>query len=218
MMKSYYKYRIKREIQKLPEIYQIIYGFDELSKGAKRSCQDRLKVIADRIHPNSNVYDLGCQIGYFSFSLAEKGHTVKGYELESILVKIANLIKKYNGLNDNPIFQMFKVTSQSVEQLPEADYVLFLSVLHHIIGYEGYDEGLKVLKAIKRITRRNLFFETGQSNEKGLWWSDKLPDMGEDPKEFLVQMLQDAGFENAEIIGTFPTHLADINRYLICAS
>ena len=60
-------------------------------------------------------------------------------------------------------------------------------------------------------------FETGQSNEKGFYWSDALEFMGDQPEHWLEDYLLRIGYSEVHLVERFSTHLNDQRRaFFIC--
>ncbi|MCF7800154.1 methyltransferase [Candidatus Babeliales bacterium] len=208
-----------RELRSLHEIYQptTIDIFNHLTP--KRACGDRLNLIIKDMNSDfSTINDIGCQIGYFSFSLAEKGANVTGFDMENKNILICNMLKKLQGIEENLNFKKIAFSLENLDHFKKTDYTLCLAVFHHVILYQGIDTAKKLIKDIRNKTIKKLYFEIGQSNEKIDLWSKHLPDMGSDPYYWIENFLKEAGFSQVKILGQVPTHLTDVRRYLISAN
>ena len=151
-----------------------------------------------------SAIDVGCNIGFFTFRLAENNITCIGIESDSLSYNIASKVKKICNFN-NVAFLNQTLEPSNIASLPSVDVVLCLSVFHHFVRYYGFSAA------------KGLIFETGQINETYMGWSRLLPDMGEDIEKWLETFLLDIGAKRAENIGLFPTHLGNIPRYLFVA-
>ena len=103
-----------------------------------------------------------------------------------------------------------------IASMPTFDVVLNLSVFHHWVKMYGPDDAQDMMRALAGKCSM-MIFETGQSNEVGTKWQEKLSFMGDDPQEWGKDFLQGLGFKTVEVIGTFPTGLTDVDRYLFLA-
>lgn len=72
--------RLSEAIEKLPEIYQPIYGYEEIGKSSSRKCADRLiyirniyEKLKNKLGRDLKVLDIGCAQGYFSLNIASWG-------------------------------------------------------------------------------------------------------------------------------------------------
>ena len=101
--------------------------------------------------------------------------------------------------------------------MPEFDTILNLSVFHHWVRVYGQDQAQKMLYTLSQKCK-TLIFETGQADEINAQWSAELKFMGDNPKDWIEAFLKNAGFKKIQIIGSFPTGLTEVNRYLFCAS
>ena len=210
--------RCYRMLERLPEIYHPIPlpGFDDLQP--KRKCDDRVKMILDDMdNESATVLDVGCQIGYFSFMLAEKGYTVSSFDMLKKNIDICLLINKLRHKKPSPDFFIAKLTLESIEQLTKVDYVICLAVFHHIIYYEGFDIAKKLMCRLRKKISKKMYFEIGQSNEPVEPWASSLPDMGEKPIIWISDFLREAGFEHIKLLGMISTHVSEVKRCLVAA-
>ena len=106
---------------------------------------------------------------------------------------------------------------QSINGLPEYDHIFNFSVFHHWVKVFGQDEALEMMRILATKCKKKLFFETGQSNEAGTKWAEKLSFMGSDPESWVTHMLKEIGFSSVEILGEFPTGLTAVKRSLFVA-
>ena len=203
----------------LPEIYQpvLVPGLTYLR--AKRPCKDRLELItSDMGDPPATVSDIGCQIGFFTFSLAEQGYSVIGYDMNAQNVQICHMLNELSDLSTKPTFRNIILMPETAESFEAADYTLCLAVFHHIIYYHGLSVAQGLVPVLRNRTRKKLYFEIGQSNEPVEPWAKHMPDMGIDPFIWITDFLRSGGFEDVKVIGLVPTHVSNVPRYLMVAS
>ena len=202
----------------LPEIYQPVVapGFSHLIP--KRPCEDRLNLIIPGVdNSGARINDIGCQIGYFSFLLARKGHLVTGFDMNEQNINVCNLINEINGISPKPKFLNIAFDLETAEKFKTVDYTLCLAVFHHIIHTKGISVAKKLVPILRKKTKKKLFFEIGQSNEPVEPWTRSLPDMGTDPFTWISDFLKEGGFRNIKSLGRVATHVSEIPRYLIVA-
>ncbi|PIF93501.1 O-antigen chain-terminating methyltransferase [Acidovorax sp. 62] len=205
---------IEKLVSDLPEIYQPIYGYPELSGQVSRPCFDRLEEIA-RIHDSLqrqlgrplNVLDLGCAQGYFSLSLAERGAKVHGVDYLDKNVAVCSALALANP-HLNASFETGRV-EDAVERLESGcyDLVLGLSVFHHIVHEKGAGAVKALLERVAN-TSGALIVEMAL-REEPLYWAPSQP---EDPRT----LLDTIAFVYE--IARHATHLASIPRPLFVAS
>ncbi len=206
--------RIKNLVEKLPEVYQPIYGHPEFTQRASRACDDRLAAIvrcydslAALLGRPLKVLDLGCAQGYFGFGLAARGAQVHGVDQLEANVELCRKLAA-----ENPKLQAtFEVGSaeEAIADLePEAyDLILGLSVLHHVIHAKGQAEvGALIERASFCVGA--LILELAL-REEPLYWAPAQP---ADPRDLLAKI----GFVRE--IARFSTHLSEIPRPLYVAS
>ncbi len=203
----------------LPEIYHplLVPGFTDIK--AKRPCKDRLRLIINDMEDiPAKVNDIGCQIGFFSFSLAERGYSVTGYDMNKQNILICRMLNELNNCPTKPAFKNTAFMPETIDAFSSADYTLCLAVFHHIIYYHGLSVAQKLIAVLRNKTRKRLYFEIGQSNEPVEPWAKHLPDMGPDPLVWITDFLRSGGFKNVEVLGLVPTHVSNVPRYLVAAS
>lgn len=206
--------RIKHCVEKLPEVYQPIYGHPEFTLRASRACDDRLAAIlrcydalAELLGRPLKVLDLGCAQGYFGFSLAARGAQVHGVDQLEANIELCRKLAA-----ENPRLQSTFEVGSAEEAMaalePDAyDLILGLSVLHHVIHARGQAEVSALIERASFCVGA-LLLELAL-REEPLYWAPAQP---ADPRELLARI----GFVRE--IGRFQTHLSDITRPLYVSS
>jgi hypothetical protein len=200
------------------ELYQPTYNVKNLrlfrSDLEKRSSDDRVDVIQDNMPGIPGSYlDVGSQLGYFVFKMSEKGFLSCGIEANPVSCVYASNVANLNGVK-NASFLNFPLDLSTVDSLPEYDVISILSVYHHMVYFFGKDDADIVLKKLIGKCRRRFFFETGEYEEKGFYWTDGLSFMGEDSSMGITKFLEEFGFSSITKIGEHATHLTDHKRSL----
>ena len=197
-------------------LYQPIFGRTGV-KATTRVCDDRWDLMGPVIAQKKGVFlDIGCNIGYFSFKAAEIGCYSYGVEANDFNLTCCNAIKTKMKVN-NCSFIKGLVDDKFVEQMPAFDTILNLSVFHHWVKAYGADKAQNMMRQLAQKCS-TLIFETGQSDEVNTKWADQLTFMGDKPKEWIENFLFDIGFKEVNVIGSFPTGLTQVNRYLFVAT
>ena len=206
--------RLASLVAQLPEIYQPIYGHPNLSITASRQCDDRLKSIL-KVYSSLNlvlkrplrVLDLGCAQGYLSFSLAAKGASVYGVDLQKENIAVCqSLADEYSNLSTSFQVQPIEIVIEHLKP-DEFDLVLGLSVFHHLIHQHG-TETVRGWLSILAEKVEVAIFEFAMPDEP-LYWAISQPD---DPQELMDE------FAFIHEISKHSTHLSKIKRPLYFAS
>ena len=179
-----------------------------------RECSDRLSAIKENIVRSSLCLDIGCNTGFFAHEIAKTGTFTLGLDFEPKNVIVAKSLYS----RANLCFKEFKLEINSVDCLPTADTILFLSVFHHLVKYFGSDSALKILESIATKCNKQLFFETGQPNEVGAKWRELMGfvnDVEEWSHEFFVNQ---CGYREVRCLGAFETTVGKIKRKLLVAN
>jgi len=165
-----------------------------------------------------SALDFGCNIGFFSFKLAENGAgLVVGIDTERGAILAAEKIKQLTRVQ-NVAFCQHEVTQENVFLLGEFDVILFMSVFHHINYKYDMDEAKIVLKELIKRTREVMFFETGQGDQSFGVMATAMPKI--ESKEALVfvrELLCSCGAKTVKVLGKTEVKL-DSNRYLFAVS
>jgi len=193
----------------------ITQGYQPLSSKCKgmRACAERFEAIRENIAGGSLCLDVGCNTGYFAHEMARMGIFTIGLESEMKNVIVADA--RYSA--PNLLFKHFSLDSDTAMSLPEADIILFLSVFHHLVKSEGRDGAIEVLRTLAEKCSRQLYFETGQPEERGARWSglmEFMGDTGEWTEKFFTRR---CGFREVRCLGSFETFLTPVKRNLFLA-
>lgn len=196
------------------EFYQPLYGSNK--KQTTRACEDRWTAIAPHIDMKpASVLDIGCNLGYFTFMATEKNKIATGVDADPFYIMACRIIAKENERN-NAYFLKGMVTKDFLQMMPSYDVVFNFSVFHHWVKAYGEAQA-KEMMVILAGKCKTLFFETGQPDESGTKWAEKLAFMGDKPDQWISGFLKECGFSTVDVIGTFETGLTSTKRYLFCA-
>jgi len=97
--------------------------------------------------------DIGCNAGFYSFKLAERGASVTGIDLDPHYLRQAEWAVEQYGLKDRVHFKQMQIYDL-VHQPETYDLVLFMGVFYHL----RYP--LLGLDIVSRILRRLMIFQT----------------------------------------------------------
>jgi len=148
---------------------------------------ERWKVIAHEIQvrPNASAMDIGCNVGFFVFSLAKLGFETIGVEGDDIFWRIARHAARRMEAGNVGLLNMY-VTPKNIDLLPKTDVIIFLSVFHHWSRYFGFEEAATMLSKLWDHCGSQMFFETGENEMPGYY---NLPDMGSESGPWLHDFL-----------------------------
>ena len=203
------------------ELYQPTYnprGYRFMGKEMpSRECEDRLQQIAEAVSISSvNSYlDVGSQIGFYVFRLAELNRNMRavGVEKSRAATLYAEALKELNGIH-NVTFANYEMTAESARNLSTHDLISFMNVFHHVVHFRGFDAADGLMRKLFRKCGRYFVFESGQFDEKGFYWSEDLSFMGSDPVEWIRDYLMKIGYAHVRLLALNTTHLSDRKRAL----
>lgn len=132
--------------------------------------------------------DLGCDRGFFAISMACSGLSVIGVEPDPPAQRTALFAMRRMNLANAGVLAMW-ISPATVDLLPSADAVLFLSLWHHLVLAHGLEHATGMLSAIWERSRKLMFFDTGESEMPPEYG---LPAMTPTPREWLAGYLADA--------------------------
>lgn len=218
---SYFLINLIR-LLKLTELYQPTYNpnnfFFFRKEFQKRISEDRFIFITENVPLVSihNYIDIGSQMGYFVFRMSERGIFSHGIEMNLVSFAYSCMLTILSGIK-NVSFQLNKITSDNLINLPKYDLISFLNVYHHIIHFQGYTEADLIMQRLQKKCKY-FVFETGQFGENDEYWSNDVFFMGSEPEKWLSNYLCSLNFK---IIASrsFSNHLNDKSRTMfICRS
>lgn len=208
------KEKLAQLVSDLPEIYQPVFGHEELCAGVSRPCEDRLVSVVrvyDALQTHLNrplrVLDLGCAQGFFSLELAARGAEVTGIDCldENIAVCIALA-------EEHPDYNVRFETGRIEDWIGQAaelsyDLVLGLSVFHHLIHEKGAESTQGIIDSLAESS--GLLLIEAALKEEPLYWADAQP---EDPRTL---------FEHCAFVqetARHSTHLSAVTRPMYAVS
>ncbi|MAX23830.1 MAG: hypothetical protein CMJ19_04925 [Phycisphaeraceae bacterium] len=118
----------------------------------------RLQMILDAADGDvvdKRVLDLGCNLGFYSFSLANRGAKVTSVELRSDYHDISKRIVELYDMNVR--FRNDSLTPELVNEVGDVDITLCFSMIQWVIDQQGMDYGKQILKTISERSRLLLF-------------------------------------------------------------
>ena len=133
----------------------------------------------------SSAMDLGCEVGFFSFSIASTGIPVLGVDKCEHYLRIARYTSKRMGIT-NVGFVSLEVNPNTMRLLPDVDAVIFLSVFHHWVRPLGFSAATEMLSRLWDKCRVVMFFETGETEIPPCFG---LPEMKPTSQEWLEDYL-----------------------------
>lgn len=195
-------------------VYQPVYDNGRLLPIGDRSSVDRWEMIKKEIMnlKVQSLLDIGSAEGFYVIQAArEFGCLALGIEANS---------RRFNVAQSQIVFEKtmpagFMLGSLDLalaEKLPQFDLVIFMSVMHHIMYRQGEDYCRELLQKLRAKIGQVMIFEMGQSNESLQTWSKQLPDMGENPHEWIKNFLLSAGFSRVTKIGESDSQKHDQKR------
>lgn len=180
---------------------------DDDTSGARRSegARSRWAEMARLVTPTpvvTTAVDIGCNGGYFTLNLARNGVATVGVEREPKFRRTAATSLRRAGLTNAGILDL-DVTPETVELLPTADLVVFLSVWHHMVRAYGRDIADGLLERIWAHTATVMMFDSGEAEMPASWG---LPAFGDAAADWYLAHLA-ATCPGSEIV-TLGTHQA----------
>ncbi len=172
---------VKTAVEKLPEIYQVIYNHSEYDGQTSRSCIDREKIISKILvawqkcqnKNNIKLLDIGCAQGYYSFKAFELGCNVYGIDFLEENINCCQAINNENNFNIN--FDKNILTKEYAENLQddEFDVVLLLNVMHHIAHAKGFKYAQELLEILSK--KSKIIITEMVMKHEPLPWNKNLP-------------------------------------------
>lgn len=178
------------------------YDFTYSKRYVKRN-NKKTKVILNNLVKLENFLDIGCNQGYVSKSILEKGLAIKGCGIELN----RNVIDKW--LLSSKNFQLFEGDVMDFQFDKNYDLIIFNSLHHHIFGKFGKIKSWILWNKIIDHCGKVLIFETGNINEKGdYYWKNKIKKYFNNQEEYINELLKAIGprLKKVEIIASLKIH------------
>lgn len=152
-------------------LYQPIFKYKD-AKRRQLSTFQRWEAIESAIQNISKsnekmaALDIGCNMGFFTFNLAQKGFFCLGVDGESELCQFNNEVELLNkgkqASGDGvAVFTQFILDKTSIDSLPSFDVILFLGVWHHITKTHTLVESQEILSKLYNKCNKIMIFESG---------------------------------------------------------
>jgi len=183
-----------------------------------RVCQDRFISIDSEL-PNEplSCLDIGCNEGFFTFKIAERGGFCMGIDSGRNEIMIAESIKEINCI-ENVSFVNMKISLDSFKGLPSFDVIFLLSVFHHIVRHNDIEYAKIFMLELFVKNHKYLVFETGQPDEEGVDWTKDLFFMLPNPEAWVKNMLLSVGYSSVKVIGKNKSIKSSVPRLLFLAT
>jgi SAM-dependent methyltransferase len=137
-------------------------GFRRASRGA--GTMQRWDAMKPRIAASGSrtALDVGCNVGFFCFAMAEMGLSVTGVDGAQKELRIAGVVRRKLRATNVGLLSL-QIDPANVTLLPPADAVLLLSVWHHWVKSFGLEAATAMLRSVWERCGKVLFFETGET-------------------------------------------------------
>jgi SAM-dependent methyltransferase len=176
-----------RAAQKFRKNYQPLpaLGIEASAKREERH-KVRLKAIRDHIEGVCSILEIGCNMGFYALALAQDGHFVTGIDSKANVLFLTHIKNKLE-ISNIALSNMW-LSPENVGLLPHHDVILCMSVMQHWCREYGEVEAFDLLKVLCGKCRL-LFFDMTECSNTSMKYNEKfsriLPDMGDDPEEWL---------------------------------
>lgn len=157
-----------------------------------RGGESRFKIIKENLSASGGtLLDIGANLGYFCHQFEEAGFDCYALEENRMLCYFMEKLKKAEGRH-------FKVIPESVFEYNRNkalvfDVVLALSIFHNFL--ERQDLYLNLIKLLKRLKPKELFFETDLPGHFQGYYKKYTPD------QFVDFIIKNSCLNRAELIG-----------------
>lgn len=193
------------------QYYQPLYNFSVIQhKKPERICIDRADAIYQEIKAQGShkrILDIGCNLGYFSFYFAERGHQASGIDTNPKNIKICKLLQKINQATTD--FRVAEFSGTFIDQIQPGQYdMCFLfSVAHHLVCAKGMEYTQNLMKQLlEKIPLLFIELATNKEATSSPWRSCITDD------ELAIFLTCEK--LNIQKLGNFPTNVKGVLRPL----
>lgn len=206
--------RLSASVDKLPELYQPIFGFPEFDARFARNSTERLgavlkiaEALTHKLERPLRVLDVGAAQGYFSMHLAKAGATVTAIEHEPASVEIMRVLQDCYPEFRVTVFERDALEFLETVEKGQFDLVLGISIFHHLMYFQGAERTVGALRrsvALAPVT----ILELANKSEP-VYWNTCLPEEELsilEARTFVIDVLES------------PTHLSNVARRMYFCS
>lgn len=148
-----------------------------------------------------NLCDIGCAEGMYVRRAAALGIFSIGIDYEPQRIRYANAVSELDQDWSSGFVRM-SVDKNTIGILPCFDVVLFMSVFHHMVLHQGYDAAREILRAVARIVKKRMIFDTGGPDEPMTGKSEAMSFLSHDSDRDIIALLIECGFKDVRTIGS----------------
>lgn len=200
-----------KELLSRVEPYQPIYGLTGLIDTPARTSLDRCRAIEQYLDGQiigKRFLDIGSSLGYMCFFFADRGAKSEGWEMNVDNAEASRAAGDLNGISIDIKTKSFDDQTVGTIRETEYDVITILSVIHHIIHYNGLEYTQRLMAEVVRKTP-TLFVELAKKGEdKSLFWDAAQPE----DELSVFDLIKDE--VTIKKIGEFGNHLSKNKRPL----
>ena len=158
------------------------------------------------------ILDLGCNVGFYSFSLAKRGANVTGIDSRSQYVDFAAFLARIYEVPAT--FIKTQIAPEFVRQAKERfDVTLCFSVLQWVISQRGMDFARQVLRSVS-LKSRAMFFDVPVNSGKA-----RLTCEPGNERSFVKDFLSgNTSYDYIKHLGDIHPYVADTRHVFFCAN
>lgn len=130
---------------------QVTYqSFERIGMPGVRPSLYRIKKygLESILSSTQNVLDIGCNVGFFDMSVADQVHSITGVEYDGNLVRVADLVKNYVGIN-NCVFVHADFDNWYAENTQKYD-VIFSFAIHHWLNLQPQEYVIRINQILNK--------------------------------------------------------------------
>jgi O-antigen chain-terminating methyltransferase len=199
---------ILRQLAKDVEPYQPPYGITGIFDNPARDSLDRARVIERYLQnpAGQRMLDIGSSLGYMCYYFADRGAVTEGWDGRVVNTEFSRMVGEINGIETTIKTKLFDADTVKTIRSGEYDAVLLLSVVHHILHYNGLEYTQKLMKDLLERTPLLIVELAKRGEDKKLFWNAAQP---EDELAIFDLIKDDIVIEK---LGDFSNHLSKHTR------
>jgi SAM-dependent methyltransferase len=169
----------------------------------ERRNRARVRAITDNCMAGEAALDIGCNAGYFSRALLDRGlaQTIDAIEYDPSIVA--------DDLKTDPLFSLYSGDAIDFPFKNKYHTTIYGAVHHHLFALHGYERAMQFWSKVVEHTETTIFLESGQMAEGCRWyWQRALRKYYSSDEDYFADLVYSIGprLKELRLVGRYWIH------------